>query len=87
MHLAQGWVDRMLHCRNGGRTRYLCCHMMTERETEMTTLRNAWNRLLSAMDTLGASLEAARAVRAHRRPADASLKQLGIRRDSFPTHI
>ena len=61
--------------------------MTTERETEMTTLRNAWNRLLSAMDTLGASLEAARAVRAHRRPADASLKQLGIRRDSFPTHI
>ncbi|WP_282029292.1 hypothetical protein [Paracoccus marcusii] len=53
----------------------------------MTTLRNAWNRLLSAMDTLGASLEAARAVRAHRRPADASLKQLGIRRDSFPIHI
>ncbi len=87
MHPAQGWFAQMLRCRKGGRTRYLWCHLMTERETEMTTLRNAWNRILSAMDTLGASLEAARAVRAHRRPADASLKQLGIRRESFPKHI
>ena len=87
MHPAQGWVSQMLRCRKGGRTRYLSSHLMTERETEMTTLRNVWNRILSAMDTLGASLEAARAVRAHRRPADASLKQLGIRRESFPTHI
>ncbi|WP_405403641.1 hypothetical protein [Paracoccus sp. Ld10] len=53
----------------------------------MTTLRTAWNRILSALDTFGASLEAARAVRAHRRPTDASLNQLGIRRDSFPTHL
>ncbi|CAM3272170.1 hypothetical protein PANO111632_11415 [Paracoccus nototheniae] len=53
----------------------------------MTPLRTLWNALSSTLSILGASLDAARAVRAHHRPEDATLSRLGIRRDSFPTRL
>ena len=87
MRSAQSWVSPLLHCRNGPRTRYLSRQPMTEREIVMTALRTALNAVLSALKTAGASIEAARAVRAHRRPSDATLRQLGIPRDSFPANI
>ncbi len=87
MRQAQGWVSPMLHCRNGARAQYVSHQPTMEREIIMTALRTALNAVLSALKTAGASIEAARAVRAHRRPSDATLRQLGIPRDSFPAQI
>lgn len=53
---------------------------MTEREISMTILR----AVRSFFGILVASLDAARAVRVHRKPDDATLTRLGIRSANFP---
>ncbi len=53
----------------------------------MKNLNAAFSQISQAFALLGDSIEAARAVRAHRKPEAAVLRRLGIAPETFPSRF